>query len=55
MAFLVLVLRCVDARFVVEQGALQIRFPDAAKKAYPKGFDTSLSNFGSPKYGGTIV
>ena len=44
-----------DARFVVEQGALQIRFPDAAKKAYPHGFDTSLANFGTPKYVGSIV
>ena len=46
---------CVDARFIVEKGAIQIRFPDAAKRAYPNGFDTSLANFGSPKYGGEVV
>jgi hypothetical protein len=44
-----------QARFIVEQGGLQIKFPDAAKSEFPNGFDTSLANFGSPKYGGSIV
>lgn len=48
-------LSCVDARFIVEKGAIQIRFPDAAKRSFPNGFDTSLANFGSPKYGGEVV
>jgi len=45
----------VQARFIVESGGLKIKFPDAAKSKYPDGFDTSLANFGSPKYGGSIV
>ena len=45
----------VNARFIVEKGAIQLRFPDAAKRTYPNGFDTSLANFGSPRYGGEVV
>jgi hypothetical protein len=45
----------VDSRFVVEQGGIKVKFPASARSKYPKGFDTSLANFGSPKYGGSIV
>ena len=43
------------ARFVIEQGGLQIRLPAEAKKAHPNGFDMSLANFGAPKYGGDLL
>jgi hypothetical protein len=45
----------VESRFVIEQGGLKITFPKAAAKAHPKGFDMSLANFGSPKYGGSLM
>lgn len=44
-----------DSRFVIETGGLKITFPQAAAKAHPKGFDMSLANFGSPKYGGFLM
>ena len=45
----------VKARFVVEQSALQIKFPTTARQAHPDGFDMSLANFGAPQYGGSLV
>ncbi len=36
----------VDSRFVVEQGGIKVKFPASARSKYPKGFDTSLANFG---------
>ena len=42
-------------RFVIEQGGLKITFPRTAAKAHPQGFDMSLANFGSPKYGGSLM
>ena len=36
----------VHARFVVEQGGVKVKFPASARQKYPKGFDTSLANFG---------
>lgn len=36
----------VDSRFVVEQGGIKVKFPASARSNYPKGFDTSLANFG---------
>lgn len=36
----------VHGRFVVEQGGIKIKFPVSARQKYPKGFDTSLANFG---------
>lgn len=44
----------VGARFVIEQGGLKIAFPKEKAKAYPNGFDMSLANFGSPRYGGEL-
>ena len=44
-----------ESRFVIEQGGLKITFPKTAAKAHPKGFDMSLANFGSPKYGGSLM
>lgn len=34
------------SRFVVEQGGIKVKFPVSARQKYPKGFDTSLANFG---------
>ena len=36
----------VQSRFVVEQGGIKVKFPASARSKYPKGFDTSLANFG---------
>ena len=44
-----------ESRFVIEQGGLKITFPQTAARAHPKGFDMSLANFGSPKYGGSLM
>ena len=44
-----------QARFVVEQSALKIKFPTAGRQAHPDGFDMSLANFGAPQYGGSLV
>jgi hypothetical protein len=55
---LALGLTCVlgsQARFVIEQGGLKISFPQSAARANPHGFDMSLANFGSPKYGGSLM
>lgn len=53
-----LVLSCsllAQARFVVEQSALKIKFPTSGRQAHPDGFDMSLANFGAPQYGGSLV
>eukprot|EP00887_Chlorella_sp_A99_P001340 scaffold14.g1340.t1 len=34
---------------------MKIAFPPDAKKAHPNGFDMALANFGSPKYGGSLM
>lgn len=44
-----------QARFVVEQSALKIKFPTSGRQANPNGFDMSLANFGAPQYGGSLV
>ena len=44
-----------QARFVVEQSALTIKFPISGRQAHPDGFDMSLANFGAPQYGGSLV
>ena len=44
-----------EARFVVEQSALKIKFPTSGRQAHPDGFDMSLANFGAPQYGGSLV
>ena len=44
-----------QARFVVEQSALKIKFPTSGRQAHPDGFDMSLANFGAPQYGGSLV
>lgn len=44
-----------QARFVVEQSALKIKFPTSGRQAHPNGFDMSLANFGAPQYGGSLV
>lgn len=44
-----------QARFVVEQSALKIKFPTSGREANPNGFDMSLANFGAPQYGGSLV
>lgn len=44
-----------QARFVVEQSALKIKFPTSGREAHPDGFDMSLANFGAPQYGGSLV
>lgn len=52
---LLLSTKAVYGRFVVEQGGIRIKLPDAARQKYAEGFDASLANFGSPKYGGAVV
>ena len=44
-----------QARFVIEQSALKIKFPTSGRQAHPNGFDMSLANFGAPQYGGSLV
>ena len=44
-----------QARFVIEQSALKIKFPATGRQAHPNGFDMSLANFGAPQYGGSLV
>jgi len=45
----------VQARFVVEQAGISIKFPASARQKYKNGFEMSIANFGSPKYGGAVV
>jgi hypothetical protein len=40
--------------FFIEQGGLKIAFPKDGARDYKDGFDMSLANFGSPKYGGEL-
>ena len=54
-ATLLLCFALVEARFIVEQSALQIKFPTSGREAHPNGFDMSLANFGAPQYGGSLV
>ena len=44
-----------QALFVIEKGALKIKFPRGAAQAHREGFDVSMANFGSPKYGGELM
>ena len=44
-----------QALFVIEKGALKIKFPRKAAQAHRDGFDVSMANFGSPKYGGELM
>ena len=43
---LVVLATTVHSRFIVEQGGIKVKFPVSARQKYPKGFDTSLANFG---------
>lgn len=43
-----------DAHVALKQN-MQITLPPDAKKRYPGGFDMALANFGSPKYGGSLI
>jgi hypothetical protein len=44
---LVVLAATVHSRFIVEQGGIKVKFPVSARQKYPKGFDTSLANFGA--------
>jgi len=56
LALAVLVLASsAQALFVIEKGALKIKFPRSAATAHRDGFDVSMANFGSPKYGGELM
>jgi hypothetical protein len=46
VSLLVLLASTVQSRFIVEQGGIKVKFPVSARQKYPKGFDTSLANFG---------
>ena len=49
LALAVLVLASsAQALFVIEKGALKIKFPRSAATAHRDGFDVSMANFGSP-------
>lgn len=47
-------IRSVVGTFFIEQGGLKIAFPPDAARDYKDGFDMSLANFGSPRYGGEL-
>lgn len=46
--------RSAVGTFFIEQGGLKIAFPPDAARDYRDGFDMSLANFGSPRYGGEL-
>lgn len=46
--------RVVVGTFIIEQGGLKIALPSDKAREYRDGFDMSLANFGSPKYGGEL-
>lgn len=46
--------RSVIGTFIIEKGGLKIALPSDKAREYKDGFDMSLANFGSPKYGGEL-